>query len=310
MSEYESFAKVYDLFMDNIDYDAWCRDLVGALRKFGVDDGLVCELGCGTGSMTERLAAAGYDMIGIDSSIEMLNIAEEKKQVHSPEVNDETRQDRISDEDMPDMDTAMYKSHDILYLCQDMREFELYGTVRAVVSVCDSMSYILEEEDMLQVLKLVNNYLDPGGVFLFDLNTENYFRKIGDSTVAENREEGSFIWDNFYDEEEKVNEYDLTLFLPQDEKKQQAVGADLDENHSGNRKKQQTGLTLYQKYQEQHVERAWSAEEIRQLVEQAGLEFIGAIEAFTHKPVSEDSDRICIAAREIHKIPGQPGKLR
>ena len=62
-------------------------------------------------------------------------------------------------------------SPDILYLLQDMREFELYGTMRAAVSICDSMNYILEEDDLLQVFSLVNNYLDRGGIFIFDLNT-------------------------------------------------------------------------------------------------------------------------------------------
>ena len=93
-----------------------------------------------------------------------------------------------------------------------MREFELYGTVRAVVSVCDSMNYITDEEDLLQVFRLVSNYLDPGGVFIFDLNTEYKYRNIlGDSVIAENREDCSFIWENDFDEEEGINEYDLTL---------------------------------------------------------------------------------------------------
>ena len=94
----------------------------------------------------------------------------------------------------------------ILYLLQDMREFELYGTVRAIVSVCDSMNYILEEEDLLQVFRLVNNYLDPGGMFIFDLNTTKKYRDMGETTIAENREEASFIWENYFDEEEKINE--------------------------------------------------------------------------------------------------------
>ena len=94
-----------------------------------------------------------------------------------------------------------------------MREFELYGTVRAVVSVCDSLNYILEDEELVKVFRLVNNYLDPGGIFLFDLNTIDKYRKIGDTTIAENREEGSFIWDNYYDEDENINEYQLTIFL-------------------------------------------------------------------------------------------------
>ena len=145
MSSYESFARVYDLFMDNIPYEEWCGYLTGLLEDQGIRDGLVLELGCGTGNMTRLLAGKGYDMIGVDNSVDMLEIAMEKKEE---------------------------EGQDILYLLQDMREFELYGTVRAVVSVCDSMNYITEEEDLLEVFRLVNNYLDPGGIFIFDLNTE------------------------------------------------------------------------------------------------------------------------------------------
>ena len=115
MEAYGDFARVYDMFMDNIPYEAWCRYLTELLEEYGVQDGLVLELGCGTGSMTELLAARGYDMIGIDNAPQMLQKAMEKKQE---------------------------SGQDILYLLQDMREFELYGTVKAVVSVCDSMNYM------------------------------------------------------------------------------------------------------------------------------------------------------------------------
>ena len=190
MASYESFARVYDLFMDNIPYEEWCEYLHGLLKKYGIDDGLVLELGCGTGSMTELLAEAGYDMIGVDNSADMLEIAMEKREE---------------------------SGHDILYLLQDMREFELYGTVRAVVCVCDSMNYITDDDGLLEVFSLVNNYLDPGGVFIFDLNTLYKYEEIlGDCVIAENREESSFIWENWYDEQEQINEYDLTLFIRND----------------------------------------------------------------------------------------------
>jgi predicted TPR repeat methyltransferase len=186
MEAYRSFAGVYDMFMDNVDYDQWSRYLTGLLAEEGIRDGLVLELGCGTGSITQRLAEAGYDMIGVDLSADMLQIAQEKKEA---------------------------SGYDILYLQQDMTEFELYGTVRAVVCVCDSLNYLLEEEEVLSVFRLVNNYLDPGGLFLFDFNTIHKYETMGETTIAENREEASFIWENYYDEEERINEYDLTLFI-------------------------------------------------------------------------------------------------
>ena len=79
MSEYESFARVYDLFMDNVDYEGWSRYLTKVLKADGIGNGLICELGCGTGTMSELLAGEGYEVIGIDSSMDMLEEAQEKK---------------------------------------------------------------------------------------------------------------------------------------------------------------------------------------------------------------------------------------
>ena len=249
-NSYEAFARLYDLFMSDVDYDGWSAYLRSLLREYGADGGLVLELGCGTGSLTERLAAMGYDMIGVDNSPEMLQKAMEKKAA---------------------------AGSDTLYLLQDMREFELYGTVRAVISACDSLNYITDPEELCRVFRLVNNYLDPGGVCLFDLNTAyKYETLIGDATIAEDREEGSFIWDNYYDPETGINEYSLALFLPRED-------------------------GLYEKHLEEHYQRAYSLEEIRALLEEAGLVFLAAYDAFTREPVRADSERICVAARENGK---------
>ena len=249
MDAYTGFAKLYDLFMDNIDYQAWGEYLTGLLREYHIDSGIVADLGCGTGNMTELLAEKGYDMIGIDNSYEMLEEAMEKR---------------------------IESGHDILYLEQDMREFELYGTVAAVVSVCDSLNYITEQEELTEVFRLVNNYLDPDGLFIFDLNMEVKFRKIADSTIAENREEGSFIWENTYYEEEHMNEYGLTIFA-------------------------KCGDGRYEKYEETHYERAYSLDEIKESLAQAGLVFVTAYDSFTHNPPTGESERICIIAREHGK---------
>ncbi|WP_294148438.1 class I SAM-dependent methyltransferase [uncultured Clostridium sp.] len=250
MDAYTGFASVYDMFMDNIPYEEWCGYLTSLLREYGAGEGILLDLGCGTGSLTELLAKQGYDMIGVDFSEDMLQIAMEKR---------------------------VQSGLPILYLQQDMREFELYGTVCAVVSICDSMNYILEYEDLVQVFRLVNNYLDPRGVFIFDLNTEYKYREIlGQSTIAEDREESSFIWDNDYDEEERINEYDLTLFIREEGE-------------------------LYRKYQETHFQRAYSLEEVKAAIEEAGMEFVTAYDAFTREMPKETSERIYVVAREQGK---------
>lgn len=173
----------------------------------------------------------------------------------------------------------MESGKDILYLLQDMREFELYGTVRAIVSVCDSVNYITEPEELEEVFRLVNNYLDPKGVFLFDFNTVYKYKEVmGDTVIAEDRGECSFIWDNFYYEEERINEYDLTLFIQED-------GSE----------------DLYRRYQETHYQRGYTLEEMKELVECSGLVFEAAYDAVTHEEPTEKSERIYIVARESGK---------
>lgn len=251
MDAYTGFAAVYDMFMDNIPYEEWCEYLTDILKDYGVEDGLVLDLGCGTGKLTRLLAGKGYDMIGVDLSEEMLEIAMEHQAIEGGEI---------------------------LYLLQDMREFELYGTVGAVVSICDSVNYLTEYEELVQVFSLVNNYLDPGGVFVFDLNTPYKYREIlGEQTIAENRAEGSFIWENYFDEEDGVNEYDLTLFIREEDGR-------------------------FQKFEETHYQRSYTLGEVQQAILEAGMEFVTAYDAFTKEPPKEDSERIYIVAKEKGKV--------
>ena len=227
---YTSFAQVYDMFMDNVDYPAWSKYLIQLLKEYQVEDGLVLDLGCGTGNMTELLAKEGYDMIGVDNSEDMLEIASEKR------------------------------------------------AESGLNSICDSINYILEEDDLREVFSLVNNYLDPKGMFIFDLNTKYKYEQMGETTIAENREEASFIWDNYYDPEEEINEYELAIFIPE--------GEDSD---------------LYRKFEEVHYQRAYDLATICRLLEEAGMEFVTAYDAFTKDAPRPESERIYVVAREKGK---------
>ena len=292
MEAYTSFAYVYDTFMDNVPYGEWARHIREKLCEHGVTDGIVLDLGCGTGTMTERLAGYGYDMIGVDNSEEMLELAMEKK---------------------------TESGYDILYLLQDMRGFELYGTVRAVVSVCDSVNYITEPDELEEVFRLVNNYLDPKGIFLFDFNTVHKYRDvIGDSTIAEDRGVCSFIWDNRYYEKEQINEYDLTLFIAEDfnpmenayvsERTADSEDALLSEEGAGDLEdsmfaEEEGGEngSLCRRYTETHYQRGYTLAEIQELLERAGLVFIEAYDADTKETPNDTSERICVIARENGK---------
>lgn len=271
---YTDFASVYDTFMDDTPYQEWADFLAELISTYGIskpykngekalgtessekekletERDLVVDLGCGTGTLTELLSRKGYDMIGVDMSAEMLNVALAKKEKSgSP----------------------------ILYLCQDMRELDLYSTVGTVISVCDSVNYLLEDEEVLETFGLVNNYLYPGGIFLFDFNTVyKYEQIIGDTTIAENREKCSFIWENYYHEDGHINEYDLTVFAR--------------EEKSG----------LFRRFTETHFQRGYTVEEMKGFLEQAGLELIRFLDADTHKEPTACSERIYGIAREKQK---------
>lgn len=249
MDSYSELAGCYDIFMDNTPYEEWLKYILDKFKKYNVPKELVLDLGCGTGTLTEMLADKGYDMIGVDASEEMLQQAIEKR--------DES-------------------GHEILYLLQDMREFELYGTVRAIVSVCDSINYLLEDEDVIDTFKLVNNYLDPDGIFIFDFNTlYKYKEVIGDTTIAENREEYSFIWDNYYHEDEHINEYELTIFSKEGD--------------------------LYRKSEETHYQRGYTVDEMKSFIEAAGMILLEVSDADTGSDASELSERVHIVAREKGK---------
>lgn len=252
MEAYTNFSYVYDKFMDNVPYEDWAEYIVGLLHDEGVHDGIVLDLGCGTGSITKLLFDAGYDMIGVDNSEDMLSVAIKKKSEAG-------------------IDGSV--GRDILYLCQDMREFELYGTVAAIVSVCDCVNYIVDMDDLQTVFNLVWNYLDYDGQFIFDLNTPYKYRELlSDNTFAENREDASFIWENFYDEDTRINEYDLTLFVRDGEQ--------------------------YSKFEELHEQRAYEIDEIKSLLSNAGLELVHVYDAFTYDEPREDSERVYFVAKK------------
>lgn len=282
MDCYRDFAYVYDMFMDQIPYEDWFEKYMEIFEEYHVTDGaIVLDMCCGTGTMTRLLSDRGYDCIGIDGSEDMLEVAREYEEEEDCIGNDSCN---VSGND---------SSHDrnILYLCQDMREFELYGTVAAAVCTCDSINYLLEDSDVIHFFKLMNNYLDPGAPFVFDFNTPDKYESIGDSTIAENREEASFIWDNYYDADSHINEYDLTLFVREDllgaEAKDDILKYD-ERNHSDSLDKEDTNdyraytnlsrtnlnnkcEYRYNRYTETHTQRGYSEREMREFIAKSGL---------------------------------------
>ncbi len=181
-----SFSTLAD-FYDSINgsaYEPYADFLEKSFKLSNIPVREVLDLGCGTGGICAILADRGFDMVGVDISTDMLMVARERN-----------------------------LGKNTLLLCQDMREFELYGTVQAVYSSFDCLNYITESKDLKQVFALVHNYLESGGVFVFDINTEFRYTQIldGKSFVYET-EDNLAVWRSAFDKEEKLCEFEIDNF--------------------------------------------------------------------------------------------------
>lgn len=270
MEAYTSFARVYDTFMDNVPYEEWASFVIDILKENKILEGSILDLGCGTGSISRLLFRAGYDVLGVDLSEEMLEIALEKQMEEMPKVFAEDFDDSLEES----IENSPEAGPGILYLQQDMRELEVYDKVAAVVSCCDCLNYILDPKELLETFFRVKECLKEDGIFFFDFNSSHKYRDvIGETTIAEDREDCSFIWDNYYYEDEGINEYELTLFIKEGEE------------------------NLYRKYQETHLQRGYCLEGIQAFLEEAGFEVEQIYDDYTKKAANKDSERICIVAK-------------
>lgn len=247
MEAYSEFANVYDIFMEDTPYETWFEFIKSYAKDHGTPLDSVCELGCGTGQMTLLFAKEGAKVIGIDYSPEMLMVA----------------QDHAFDEEV-----------EILYLMQDMSMFEIGQQVSLICSCCDSMNYLLEEEQIQSTFQRVKETLKPGGLFIFDMNTVYKYQEIlGRRVFADQNEEAAYIWENFYDEEEAINEYEVSFFIKDEKGK-------------------------YDRTVEQHYQRAYTKEAICKWLEEAGLEVMGVYDNYTQSPVTSCTQRMTFTAKK------------
>lgn len=248
MEAYSEFANVYDLFMEDTPYEEWFQFINRCVIKFGKEVDTVCELGCGTGKMTMLFAKAGKQVIGIDYSPEMLMVAQ---------------------------DHAYEEGVSILYSMQDMSEFELEGQVDLICSCCDSLNYLTEDEELQSAFHHVSQYLENDGLFIFDMNTAYKYKEVlGNQTFADQTENAAYIWENFYEEEEEINEYEVSFFIKGDDGK-------------------------YERTIENHYQRAYSIEVIKKMLQNAGLECIEVYDNYTKQLANEQSERVTYVVRKI-----------
>lgn len=186
MSGYERFASVYDQLTGNVGYAQRADYLFMLLKNAGAEKGTLLDLACGTGSLSTLFCEKGFEVIGVDSSFEMLSVAREK--------------------------CAPYGNR-ILLLCQDMTELDLFGTIDCAVCSLDSINHLTQEEDVQQAFRLVSLFMNQGGVFVFDVNTVYKHREVlGDNTFVYEEDDVFCVWQNCYYEEDDSVEIFLDIF--------------------------------------------------------------------------------------------------
>lgn len=246
MDVYTDFASVYDIFMEEVPYEAWIAFLEEIWRRENLQPKTIADLGCGTGNVLLPLAQKGFDMIGVDVSSDMLCQAEQK------------------------LRQAGYSAQ---LLEQDLSAFALPMPVDCMISLCDSLNYLIEDGALSAAFSCVREYLTPEGIFLFDLNTEYKFREVlAQNTYAVTEAHAAYIWENYYDEAEKINEYAVNLFL---------------EKTDG----------TYVRTEEFHYERAYSLEEVTAALAENGLRIVSLWEDYHWQTPKADSQRIVFVVK-------------
>ena len=250
---YSAIARVYDKINEGINYSSWADFFEACFEKYcGAKPEIILDLACGTGRMTLELARRGYDMTGVDYSAEMLDRAREAAEEQGIDG--------------------------VLWLCQDMREFELYGTVEAVVSCLDCINHLTTPADVSSCFSLVHNYLVPDGLFIFDVNGREKFERIYAQNSFVMEDEGSFcVWQNSYNERTKLCDFYITMFY---------------ENEDGS----------YERFDEHQRERMYTVRSIKSLLSANGFELLGVYSDYQFTPADDKSERIYFVAKCVKEI--------
>lgn len=242
LSSYDVFADFYDRLMYDIDYPAKAEYYAELFRLHSAEPHIILDLACGTGGLTAALASFGYDMIGVDASSCMLT-------------------------------QASAKSPGLLFICQDMRSLDLYGTVDAVICHLDGINHLLSPDAVKKTFGRVSLFLSPNGLFVFDLNTRRKLEKtLGNNTFVYDQSDIFCIWQNEYCKAQHICNFSLTFFVKEG--------------------------SLYKRYEEQFAERAYSSGQICTWLRNAGMELEAKYDDFSFDKASAGSKRVTYVARK------------
>lgn len=242
---YKGFASAYDYLMQDTPYDEWYEHLKDLLKDLKGKE--ILDLACGTGEMTNRLAKDGYKVLGVDLSPEMLEMAQEK---------------------------AYSKNLKVHYVQQDMTTLELFHKYDAIISYCDGFNYIQSEDHLKNVFSKVYDYLKPEGLFIFDISSYYKLSEVlGENVIAETGEDIAFIWENYFDPQTELLEFDLTIFESRGD--------------------------LYERIEEVHVQKAYRLDTVKNLMADSGFKIMTMLDTDTRQAINETSERWLFVGRKI-----------
>ena len=247
MSGYGSFSDFYDILTENVNYPQRAQYIADLLTANGVKGGILLDLACGTGKLSTEMAKRGFEVIGVDASGDMLSIA---------------------------MNNAYESGVNILFLCQTMQQLDLYGTINACVCTLDSINHLTEKADVQAAFDKVSLFTEPGGIFVFDINTPYKHREVlADNTFVYDMDGVYCVWQNTLDKDTDTVQIDLDIF---------------EEIEDG----------VYERMQESFSERAYEIKEIEAMLEKAGFETVNIYDELTVQPPKADSQRVFVIARK------------
>lgn len=245
---YNYFAGVYDALMKNADYKTRADYICNILDGYGIKDGLLLDLACGTGELSLELSRRGFEVIGTDASPYMLSVAQGK---------------------------AFEEGENILFLCQKMQETDLYGTVRAIVCTLDSLNHLESVSDLNETFLRLKNFIDIGGIMIFDVNTVYKHREVlGNNTFVYDEKDVFCVWQNSLFKDGQTVRIDLDFFV-----------------------KNQKGA--YFRENESFKELAFSDGEIRNAFESAGFKCEALYKENTLLPVDETTERAIYVIKRV-----------
>lgn len=249
MSGYHSFSYFYDKLTSNISYKQRAEYFDMLIKKHNGTQNLLLDLACGTGSLSEEFSRMGYDVIGVDASEEMLNEALDKK-----------------------FDSGL----NIQYLCQDMTELDMFGTIDVTICALDSINHLKSIDDVKKTFQKVFLFCEPNGLFIFDINTPYKHQNIlADNTFIYDLDDVFCVWQNSFDSSSKDCRVDITLDI-------------FGKNENG----------FYQRYYDELSEIAFKREIIESLLISAGFIVEAVYDYDTVNPPLDNSEKLVFVARK------------